>query len=86
MHAGREYRLIQVRVEPASPVENMTLAELNWRDEHSATVVAIERQGGNIPMPRGKERLQAGDVLLVLCPVAEADKLEALAKPMLERF
>lgn len=86
VHAGREYRLIQVRVEPASPVENMTLAELNWRDEHSATVVAIERQGGNIPMPRGKERLQAGDVLLVLCPVAEADKLEALAKPMLERF
>ena len=63
----------------------MTLAELNWRDEHSATVVAIERKEATSDAA-GQERLQAGDVLLVLCPVAEADKLEALAKPMLERF
>lgn len=84
VHAGREYRLFQVRVERGAPIENMTLAELGWRDEYLATVIAIERTGGNIPLPRGSDRLRAGDVLLILSPTGEAERLTALAKPVLE--
>lgn len=80
VHAGREYRLFQVRIERGAPIENMTLAELGWRDEYLATVISIERLGGSIPLPRGSDRLRAGDVVLILSPASEAERLTALAK------
>lgn len=82
VHAGREYRLFQMRIEPGSPLAGMTLAELQWPDAHQATVVSVERDGKSIPLPRGAHRLEPGDVLLVFCPAREAENLTRLAKPI----
>lgn len=82
VHAGQGYRLFQVRVEPGAPIEGALLADLGWRDAHLATIVAIERPQGSVPMPRGQDRIQSGDVLLVLSPTGEVDRLTELAKPL----
>lgn len=82
VHAGREYRLFQLRIEPESPLIDSSLAELGWRDTHQATVVSIERGQGSIAMPRGRDVLQPGDLLLILCPTSETERLIELAKPL----
>lgn len=54
---------VPVRVEPDSPAADRTLAELNLRGLTGATVLAILRDGQEVLLPTGKERLRAGDVL-----------------------
>jgi CPA2 family monovalent cation:H+ antiporter-2 len=48
-----------------SPVLGRTLAELNLRSRTGATVLAIHRADGEVILPTGSERLQAGDVLVL---------------------
>lgn len=82
VHAGREHRLSQLRIEADSPVIGRSLAELDWRDAYETTVVAIERGNESLPMPRGSDRIESGDVLLILCPNSEFERLTELVKPI----
>jgi K+:H+ antiporter len=53
------------QIADGSPVSGRTLAELNLRSRTGATVLAIHRAGGEVVLPTGSERLQAGDVLVL---------------------
>ncbi len=64
---------VPVRVEDASPVVGMHLAELGLRGRTGATIIAISRGPDVVLVPDGHERLQAGDV------VALAGTREAIA-------
>lgn len=82
VHAGREYRLFQMRIDPDSPLVGARLSDLRWPDAYQATVVAIERAERSIPLPRGTEEIRPGDALLILCPNREVENLSRLAKPI----
>ena len=75
--AEREHRL---RVTPGSPFIGKTIAELDLRNTHNATIVAIERRGRfstEVIGPAARTELQAEDILLVdLC--GTVDCLETL--------
>ena len=57
---------VSVRIDPASPLDNRTLAEVNLRGLTGATVLAIVRGDQRILMPSAHERLRGGDVLAVV--------------------
>jgi CPA2 family monovalent cation:H+ antiporter-2 len=63
--------LVPVRVEAGSRAAARSLAELNLRGRTGATVLAIVRDGADVPLPVGQEVLRAGDVL-VLAGAADA--------------
>jgi CPA2 family monovalent cation:H+ antiporter-2 len=54
-----------VRVPADSPAADRTLAELNLRGATGATVLAIIRQGEQVLVPSGRDRVLAGDLLAV---------------------
>ncbi|MBX5484198.1 MAG: cation:proton antiporter [Myxococcaceae bacterium] len=54
-----------VRLEPTSAAVGRTLAELNLRGRTGATVLAIHREGADLPVPGAKEVLRADDVLAI---------------------
>jgi len=56
---------VSLRVPETSPAANRTLAELNLRGQTGATVLAILREGEQVLVPSGHERVRAGDVLAV---------------------
>ena len=56
---------VSLRVPMSSPAAGRTLAELNLRGQTGATVLAILRQGEQVLVPSGHERVGAGDVLAV---------------------
>jgi CPA2 family monovalent cation:H+ antiporter-2 len=64
---------VPVRIEPDSPAVDKSLAELNLRGLTGATVLAILRNGQELLLPRGKDVLNAGDIL------ALAGSVEAIA-------
>lgn len=61
--SGLDYH--PLTVEPNTPADGATLAELNLRCQTGATVVAISRGDATVPLPTGHERLRAGDVVAV---------------------
>jgi len=56
---------VPLRVSETSPAAGRTLAELNLRGLTGATVLAIVREGEQIPVPTARETVRAGDVLAV---------------------
>jgi CPA2 family monovalent cation:H+ antiporter-2 len=63
-------------------VADRTLAELNLRGETGATVLAIVRQGEQVLVPSGHDRVRAGDVLAVAgSEDAIAAAREVIARP-----
>ena len=56
---------VSLRVPEASPAANRTLAELNLQRSTGATVLAILREGEQVLVPSGHERVLVGDVLAV---------------------
>lgn len=54
---------VPVRIGPEGPAVGRTLAELNLRGQTGATVLAIVRDGEEVLLPVGKERLRSGDLL-----------------------
>ena len=49
----------------SSPAADLTLAELNLRGVTGATVLAILRDGEQVLVPSGHDRVHSGDVLAV---------------------
>lgn len=62
--SGMEIR--SMRVQPHSNAVGHSLAELNLRKEYGITVLAINRQGSQVPLPDGDERFSEGDTVVLL--------------------
>jgi len=58
-------RLFRARIPAGSRLINCTLAESTLREEYKLSVVAIERNGGNIMAPLPEFVFQEGDVMLL---------------------
>jgi len=71
---------VAVRVQPGSAADGHSLAELNLRGVTGATVLAVLRQGEQVLVPSGHERLHTGDVLAV----AGSEDAVAAARQMLD--
>jgi len=56
---------VSVRIGESSPASDRTLAELNLRGVTGATVLAILRDGEQVLVPSGHDRVRSGDVLAV---------------------
>ena len=54
---------VSVRLAEGDHAVGRTLAELDLRDRTDAAVLAISRERGNVLLPVGRERLEAGDLL-----------------------
>lgn len=65
LHLRGDFRVGELRVEPGDWMEGETLQDLELRDE-GVNVLGIERADGTfVGTPRGRTRLEAGDVLIV---------------------
>jgi K+:H+ antiporter len=62
----REANLETVALTPDSPVVGKLIRELQLRTQTGASIVGIERTGGNLINPGPDEELQAGDQVLLL--------------------
>jgi monovalent cation:H+ antiporter-2, CPA2 family len=56
---------VAIRVVPESVAVGRSLTEMNLRGATGATVIAIQRGDEQIAAPRGRDRIEAGDVLAV---------------------
>jgi CPA2 family monovalent cation:H+ antiporter-2 len=54
---------VSVQVPPNSSVVGKTLAQVNLRGLTGATILAIKRGDDTVPVPAGREKLIAGDIL-----------------------
>ena len=88
----REYTTV-LRVQPDSPLVGKSLRESRLRETMGLNVVAIDRAGRRLPVPRGGLLLQADDVLIAggrvadIAKAAEAEHLEVLgAEPRVPIF
>lgn len=69
-----------LRVEAGSVLAGQRLVDSDLRPVFGVTVVAIRRNEALIPNPRGEERVEAGDLLVVLGLAEEIVGASALAK------
>lgn len=69
-----------IHVAPGSPLEHRLLAESRLSEDFAASVLGIQREGERISMPRGNERLKAGDRLLVLVPSENLELVRRLLR------
>ncbi len=72
---GKTFRIAEVLVNARSELVGRTLKELNFRQRHGLTALAISRHGEPVRQMIGDERLRAGDLLLVQGP---DDKIERI--------
>jgi TrkA domain protein len=68
-------------VEAASPLAGQTLAETDLRQRTGASVIAIQRDSETIPNPGPDERIEDGDILVLLGTREEQSAVEALVAP-----
>lgn len=69
--------LVETLVAPRSRLQGRTLAELEFRRQYNAIVLAIQRQGHTFREQLRSVRLRFGDALLVMGPRAEIARLRA---------
>lgn len=64
--AGRLQRLEEIKVQAGAPVVGKSLAEIDFRAETGATVLAVYRQGEEIVSPKPSTIIREDDVLLIV--------------------
>ncbi len=69
-----------LHVAPGSTLEHRLLAESRLSEDFAARVLGIQREGRKISLPRGNERLKAGDRLLVLVPSENLELVRRLLR------
>jgi len=74
----REANLETVPLPAGSPAAGKLVHELQLRTRSGASIVAIERAGGNVINPGADDELQAGDQLLLLGTRAQLDAAKAV--------
>lgn len=75
LEEGTQQILTEVMIAPRSRVLGTTLATLDRRWQHSATVLAVHRRGEVLRKQLKDVRLNVGDVLLMLTPQSEMQGL-----------
>ena len=75
LEEGTQQVLTEVMIAPRSRVIGSTLAMLDRRWQHSATVLAVHRRGEVLRKQLKDVRLNVGDVLLMLTPETEMPAL-----------
>jgi Kef-type K+ transport system membrane component KefB/Trk K+ transport system NAD-binding subunit len=60
-----QFALAQIDIGPASPLAGKTLAEARFREVYGVTVIGVRRRELSLIAPKGQDRLQPGDALLV---------------------
>ena len=75
LEEGTQQVLTEVMIAPRSRVIGSTLAMLDRRWQHSATVLAVHRRGEVLRKQLKDVRLNVGDVLLMLTPESEMPAL-----------
>ncbi|MGQ9687214.1 MAG: cation:proton antiporter regulatory subunit [Desulfobaccales bacterium] len=60
-----QFALAQIDIAPTSPLAGKTLAEARFREVYGVTVIGVRRPELSLIAPKGQDRLQPGDVLLV---------------------
>lgn len=75
LEEGTQQVLTEVMIAPRSRVIGSTLAMLDRRWQHSATVLAVHRRGEVLRKQLKEVRLNVGDVLLMLTPESEMQAL-----------
>lgn len=75
LEEGTQQVLTEVMIAPRSRVIGSTLAMLDRRWQHSATVLAVHRRGEILRKQLKDVRLNVGDVLLMLTPETEVPAL-----------
>jgi hypothetical protein len=87
LHLDEGFALTRLVVPHESPALNYDLSALRLK-QHTVQILAIERNGEFHPVPRGDDRLQAGDQIVVFGRAPEIDRLfepeEAAALEVLE--
>lgn len=69
--------IIEVVIAVGSPLEGRTLQDTNFREQYGGVVLALQRQGEQVPGGLGRVPLRAGDLLLVEGRMGLADRLSA---------
>ena len=75
LEEGTQQVLTEVMIAPRSRLIGSTLAMLDRRWQHSATVLAVHRRGEVLRKQLKEVRLNVGDVLLMLTPESEMPAL-----------
>lgn len=70
-----------VRIDAASPVAGVSLAEASFRSATGAGVVALVAETGSIPVPGGSDRLRPGDTAVVVGLPPAVERATALLAP-----
>ncbi|MFS0782485.1 SLC13 family permease [Bacillus sp. 1P06AnD] len=61
----KSYGMTEILLAPHSSLENLTIADLHFREQYSCNVLAINRKGDYIHTDLGRQKLKIGDALLV---------------------
>ncbi len=69
---------VVLRLEAGNPAVGRTLAELDVRSLTGAAILALDRDGGQVLLPTGQERLRSGDVLALAGTPEAVDAATAL--------
>jgi voltage-gated potassium channel len=76
MGTSVELELAEVTVDPSSDLVGKTLAGAEVRKRFGVIVVALTHEGKSIFNPGPDERIEAGDVLVALGPMAALERIE----------
>lgn len=74
LHLDEGFALTRFAVAEGSPVLGRSLADLRLKD-HTVQILAIERGREFLPVPRGEDRIQARDHLVVFGPAGAIEHL-----------
>ncbi len=78
MHGLEDLRISWVRIDAASAVAGMRIAETSFRRRTGAGIVAIVSDSGSVPVPGGTTVLVAGDTAVVVGTPDAVDAASAL--------
>ncbi|HXF69471.1 MAG TPA: SLC13 family permease [Thermoflexus sp.] len=79
---GLKDGLVELLVEPASPLSGVSLGESGLASQYHLMVVGIRRKGRLLLSPSSSEALQPGDVLLIAAGLSEEKSLEEAARAL----
>ncbi len=80
-HRIEDLTIAWVRIDKASSVAGLTLAEIPFRDNTGASVVALVGQHAAVPAPGGDEVLAVGDTAVIVGLPAAVDAATRLLDP-----
>jgi chloride channel protein, CIC family len=79
LEAYSQSKVLELQVKSGSPAANKLISELSWPE---GSIVASIRRGGQIIVPHGSTRLQAGDLLIIVGTAVDEAQLNMMVKSL----